>query len=81
LGSPCTIKELVETVAELVNYPGRVRWDTTKPDGQMLKGFDVTRMRERLGFTCRTSLREGLKKTIAWFEANRVDSRLMAGAE
>jgi GDP-L-fucose synthase len=69
-GLTVTIKELTETVAQLTGYEGRVVWDTTKPDGQMFKGFDVTRMRETLGYECRTPLREGLKKTIDWYRAN-----------
>lgn len=69
-GQPVTIKELTETIAELVGFKGNVAWDTTKPDGQMLKGFDVTRMKEILGFECRTSLRAGLQKTIDWYAQN-----------
>jgi nucleoside-diphosphate-sugar epimerase len=37
----------------------------------MFKGYDVTRMKEVLGFECRTSLRDGLKRTIDWYLANR----------
>ena len=69
-GVPTTIKELVELVARISGYEGVVRWDTSKPNGQMLKALKVTRMQERLGYQCRTSLREGLTKSIAWFEAN-----------
>jgi GDP-L-fucose synthase len=75
-GVPVTIKELTETIAELTGYPGRVVWDTSKPDGQMIKGFDVTRMKQILGFECRTTLRDGLRKTIDWFLANRDTARL-----
>jgi GDP-L-fucose synthase len=75
-GVPTTIKELVETVAELSGFEGRVRWDSTKPDGQMQKGFDVTRMHQQLGYHCPTSLREGLRKTIAWFETHLDSARL-----
>ena len=70
-GVPVTIRELAETIAELTGYRGRVVWDTTKPDGQMLKEFDVTRMRQWLGHECRTSLRDGLRLTINWVLANR----------
>jgi GDP-L-fucose synthase len=70
-GVAVTIKELTETIAELTGYGGKVVWDTTKPDGQMLKGFDVTRMRQLLGHECRTSLRDGLRLTINWALANR----------
>lgn len=75
-GVQTSIRELVETIAELTGYQGRINWDVSKPDGQMFKGFDVTRMHERLGYRCRTSLREGLQKTIEWFEANYFKARL-----
>lgn len=75
-GVPTTIRELVETIAELIGYQGQVWWDSSKPDGQMVKQFDVTRMHRWLGYYCRTSLREGLKKTIDWFEANYATARL-----
>ena len=69
-GRTVTIKELTETVAELTGYKGKVVWDASKPDGQMYKGFDVTRMKKVLGYECRTSLRDGLKRTIDWYVAN-----------
>jgi GDP-L-fucose synthase len=78
-GVPTTIRELVETVAELMEFRGTVRWDESKPDGQMFKGLDVTRLREWLGFECRTSLRAGLEKTIAWFKAHHAARPAPAG--
>lgn len=68
-GTTTTIRELVETIRELTGFRGEISWDATKPDGQMEKIFDVSRMRE-LGLTCPTSLREGLGRTIDWFAAN-----------
>jgi GDP-L-fucose synthase len=79
-GKETTIKELVETVADVVGFKGTINWDTTKPDGQMYKGFDVARMREWLGFECKTSLREGLEKTFKWYEENHSTARLNASA-
>ncbi len=64
------IKELVNTIAKHTKYQGKIVWDTTKPDGQMEKIFDVTRMKEILKFTPKTTLDEGIKKTVAWFENN-----------
>jgi GDP-L-fucose synthase len=75
-GVPTAIRELVETVAELTGFQGRVTWDTSKPDGQMLKGFDVTRMQEMLGYHAPTTLREGLARTIAWFLEHPEQARL-----
>lgn len=68
-GTRTPIKELTETIAELTGYVGLVDWDTSKPDGQIDKIFDVTRMKS-LGVECPTPLRDGLKRTIDWFVAN-----------
>ena len=75
-GRVVTIKELTELVAELTGYQGEVVWDTSKPDGQLYKGFDATRMKTLLGRECRTSLREGLKQTIDWYLSKPAGLRL-----
>jgi GDP-L-fucose synthase len=77
-GVGTSIRELVDTVAEIVGYEGRIVWDASKPDGQMDKRFDVRRMKDWLGYECRTSLREGLAETIAWFREHRESARLVA---
>lgn len=74
-GTRTTIRNLVETVACLCGFTGTVEWDATKPDGQMDKGFDVTRMKDWLGFECSTSLEEGLRLTIDWFKENEREAR------
>jgi len=66
-GVPTTIRELVETVAELSGYRGRIEWDTSKPDGQRHKVFDISRLRERVPDFTPTPLRQGLMRTIEWF--------------
>ena len=66
-GRVVTIRELTELVAELTGYQGKVLWDTSKPDGQLYKGFDASRLKEVLGCECRTSLRDGLRRTIDWY--------------
>ncbi len=68
-GRGITIKELAAKIAELTGFQGEIHWDTTKPDGQMVKIFSVERMRS-LGLECPTPLEEGLARTIAWFKAN-----------
>ena len=75
-GHAISIKELTESVAELTGYQGKVVWDTSKPDGQLYKGFDATRMKELLGYECHTSLREGLRKTIDWYLSKPAGIRL-----
>jgi GDP-L-fucose synthase len=68
-GTSTSIKELAEMIKELIGYEGQIIWDTSKPDGQMVKIFDVSRMKS-LGLSCPTPLREGLKRTIDWFVRN-----------
>jgi GDP-L-fucose synthase len=63
------IRELAETIKDVVGYPGEIVWDTTKPDGQMVKIFDNARMKG-LGLSCPTPLRDGLRRTAAWLAAN-----------
>jgi GDP-L-fucose synthase len=68
-GTATSIMELAQTVKELVDYEGQIIWDSSKPDGQMVKIFDTSKMKE-LGISCPTTLRNGLKKTIDWFALN-----------
>jgi GDP-L-fucose synthase len=75
-GMTVSIKELTEMVAELTGYRGAVVWDTSKPDGQLYKGFDSARMKQLLDYECRTSLREGLKQTIEWYLSKPAGLRL-----
>jgi GDP-L-fucose synthase len=69
-GTTTSIRELAELVKELTGFRGDIRWDTTKPDGQLVKIFGVQRMRA-LGLSCGTPLLDGLRCTIDWFERNR----------
>jgi len=71
-GTATSIRELAVTIAEIVGFHGNIVFDTSKPDGQRTKTFDVERMR-RLGLSAPTSLHQGLAKTIAWFARNYGD--------
>lgn len=64
-----TIRELAETVADVVGYDGEIHWDQSKPDGQLEKVLDVERMRQ-VGIECPTTLRDGLEQTYRWFVAH-----------
>ncbi len=65
-GASISIRELAETLRKTMHFSGKIKWDASKPDGQMVKIFDVTRL-HNLGLSCPTSLAEGLARTIAWF--------------
>ncbi|NCO74391.1 MAG: NAD-dependent epimerase/dehydratase family protein [Cyanobacteria bacterium] len=68
-GTTTPIKELAELVKETTNFEGKLSWDTSKPDGQMVKIFDVTKLNS-LGLSCDTNLKHGLEKTFAWLSTN-----------
>ncbi len=67
-GFEITIKDLVNLIAELTGFSGEIRWDTSKPDGQPRRMLDTNRAKEKFGFQAKTDFREGLKKTISWYE-------------
>ena len=66
-GKEFSIRELAGLVAEVVGFGGKVRWDTSMPNGQPRRSVDATRARELFGFEARTPLREGLERTVAWY--------------
>jgi GDP-L-fucose synthase len=61
-GEDLTIRELAETIADVVGYQGKLVFDTSKPDGTMRKLLDVSRM-QSLGWKASTSLRKGIEMT------------------
>lgn len=69
-GAGISIRELIQTVKTATGYLGEVRWDSSKPDGQLEKIFDAGKL-NRLGLQCPTPLAVGLHKTVEWFMANR----------
>jgi len=73
-GADVTIRELAETVKEVVGYVGTLEFDTSKPDGTMRKLLDVSRARA-LGWQAKVSLKEGLEKTYRWFLENESSVR------
>jgi GDP-L-fucose synthase len=66
-----TIRETVETIAQVVGFTGELVWDSTKPDGQPRRRVDAGRAERALGWTARMDFREGLKATVSWYLANR----------
>lgn len=70
-GTEVSIRELAETIKNKMGWDGEIKWDASKPNGQMVKIFDVARL-NGLGLSCNTSLEDGLDKTIQWLERNYV---------
>lgn len=71
VGFEISIKELVELIAELVGFHGRIVWDTTKPNGQPRRMLDTSRAWKLFGFRAKINFREGLLRTIKDYREQR----------
>jgi len=68
-GTDCSIRELVETVANVTGYNGNIEFDSSKPDGAPRKLMDSSRL-EASGWKYSIGLHEGLSQTYEWFLKN-----------
>lgn len=71
-GIDLTIKELAETIQNVVGHSGEIIWDSSKPDGTPRKLMDVSKMHS-LGWEHKINLEDGIRKTYQWF-LNNIDS-------
>ena len=67
-GEEITIRDLAHVLAEATGYKGRFVWDADKPDGQPRRAIDSSRAHRELGWTPRVSLKEGIARTVDWYE-------------
>jgi len=72
-GKSTSIRTLAKLIADNIGYQGEMKWDSSKPDGQKIKIFDVKKLNS-LGISCPTNLDYGLIKTIDWFINNFQES-------
>lgn len=68
-GEDVTIKELTETIVDVVGYAGEVKWDTSKPNGTPRKLLNVDKI-HKLGWKHKIGLREGIVSTYRWYMEN-----------
>jgi len=67
-GFEISIKDLAKLIVELTGYAGKIVWDANQPDGQPRRMLDTTKAMREIGFRAKTDFREGLGKTIKWYE-------------
>jgi GDP-L-fucose synthase len=75
-GTEIGIGDLAALIAQLCGFKGGFRFDPSRPDGQPRRRLDTSRAKEKMGFSAGTGLEEGLKATVAWFEAERRAGRV-----
>ena len=72
-GKEISIKQLVNYISKAVNYEGEVLWNTDKPDGQMKKLLDTSRMKDFVQITP-IDVEEGIKHTVQWYKAHKEEA-------
>ena len=66
-GMEISIKDLAELISKLSGFSGKIKWDTSKPNGQPRRALDTKRAKDYFGFQAEMPFEEGLKRTIAWY--------------
>jgi len=66
-GIEIKIKELVDVIVDSVGYKGEIRWDSSKPDGQPRRVFDISTLLKEIKYVPPTRLEEGIQKTVDWY--------------
>jgi GDP-L-fucose synthase len=69
-GEEISIRDLVNVIARVSGFEGKIHWDSTRPDGQPSRCLDTERA-EKFGFTARISFEDGLARTVQWYKENR----------
>ncbi len=70
-GFEIAMRDLADRIREKTGFRGRTRWDAARPNGQPRRMLDVSRARERFGFTAQVSFDVGLERTVAWYRAHK----------
>jgi GDP-L-fucose synthase len=73
-GEEIPIRDLAELIAELTGFAGEIVCDTSRPNGQPRRRLDVSRAENLFGFRAQTGLRDGLERTISWYQSARHES-------
>ena len=68
-GTDVTIREIAETISDVIGFDGETLWDTGKPDGTPQKLLDVSKL-THLGWTAKIGLQQGIEQTVDWYRQN-----------
>ncbi|WP_138935438.1 GDP-L-fucose synthase [Roseovarius arcticus] len=71
-GIETSIRDLAQTIARVVGFEGKLRFDQTKPDGTPRKLMDSSRLR-RLGWTPSTNLHDGIAEVYESFQSQQTE--------
>ena len=66
-GIETSIRDIAETVKKKIDYQGKIKWDENKPSGPKRRVIDISNAKKEFGFQAKTSLKEGVNKTVDWY--------------
>ena len=69
-GYEISIRDLITTICEVMEFDGEIVWQTDKPNGQPRRCLDTERAKKEFGFTAQVGFKEGLKNTVKWWREN-----------
>jgi GDP-L-fucose synthase len=69
-GSEISIRDLITTICEVMEFDGEIVWQTDKPNGQPRRCLDTQRAKKEFDFTAQVGFKEGLKNTVEWWREN-----------
>ena len=67
-----SVKNLAALIAKLTGFRGKIKWNTSKPDGQPRRKLDTSRAEREFGFKARMDFEEGLNRTIDWYKSKKI---------
>jgi GDP-L-fucose synthase len=70
-----SIKDLAELIGRLCGFKGKIKWDSSKPDGQPRRKLDTSRAESEFDFKAKMDFEEGLKRTIEWYKEKHLKNR------
>jgi GDP-L-fucose synthase len=69
-GYEISIRDLITTICEVMEFDGEIVWQTDKPNGQPRRCLDTERAKKEFDFTAQVGFKEGLKNTVKWWREN-----------
>jgi GDP-L-fucose synthase len=73
-GQEVSIADLANLIKGISGFRGQLRWDASRPAGQPRRCVDTSRARERFGFVARSTLHDGLRETVEWYDRSQESS-------
>lgn len=74
-GEETSVRSVVNILKTIVGYKGKVVWNKSRPDGQLHRRFDISKAQKLLHWEPRTSLRNGLQRTVDWYRTHQQEAR------